>query len=114
MHGLERPETLSAERQAAWDRLLARLEKGVTVGVSNDEVRIRAGFTNIVASVLKRQQRVADFAAFARGVIFVKPGARADPAAWGRSEYRAGFRDLRLPQGIWCRAHVNAPTGDPV
>lgn len=37
------------------------------------EALIRAGFTNIVASVLKRQQPVADFAAFARGVIFGNP-----------------------------------------
>ena len=37
------------------------------------EALIRAGFTNIVALVLKRQQLIPDFAAFARGVIFGDP-----------------------------------------
>jgi prevent-host-death family protein len=34
-----RPATLSPERQAAWKRLLARLERGVVIGVSEAEAR---------------------------------------------------------------------------
>jgi prevent-host-death family protein len=33
------PEAASAARAAAWDRLLARLEKGVTIGISDGEAR---------------------------------------------------------------------------
>jgi prevent-host-death family protein len=34
-----RPETLSPERQAAGKRLMARLEKGVPIGISETEAR---------------------------------------------------------------------------
>jgi prevent-host-death family protein len=34
-----RPEAASPERQAAWDRLIASLEQGVTIGISAEEAR---------------------------------------------------------------------------
>jgi len=34
-----RPEAASPERRAAWDRLLALLNRGVTVGVTAAEIR---------------------------------------------------------------------------
>jgi prevent-host-death family protein len=34
-----RPEAASPERKAAWNRLLASMERGVTIGVSDEEAR---------------------------------------------------------------------------
>jgi antitoxin (DNA-binding transcriptional repressor) of toxin-antitoxin stability system len=34
-----RPEAASPERKAAWDRLLASLECGITIGISDAEAR---------------------------------------------------------------------------
>jgi prevent-host-death family protein len=34
-----RPEAASSERKAAWARLLASMERGVTIGISDEEAR---------------------------------------------------------------------------